>query len=122
MVGVNAQTKGAIPLVVNGVERAIIYTDFPSSFVYRAKMVKPKRVLVSGDFGDGQGNPWEVSFVSGDVVVFKYLINDAKLQKEAEELCSLLTGEKFALVPGNTRVSSKGDVYELFGEGKTYDE
>src|SRR3989344_3691082 len=121
MVGVNVQTKGAIPLVVNGAERFIVYTDVPSSFVYRAKASKPKRVFVSGDFGDRSGNPWEISFVSSDVVVFKYLVLDPNLQNEAKELSSLLGESGFKLASGNTKVSSKGDVYELFGEGRNYD-
>jgi len=76
---------------------------------------------VSGDFGDRSGNPWEISFVSSDVVVFKYLVLDPNLQNEAKELSSLLGESGFKLASGNTKVSSKGDVYELFGEGRNYD-
>ena len=103
--------KGSIPVVVADELRAILYTSYPSSFIWRAEQsCKNKRIFFSSPL-ESLRFPWEAGFIDkGADQVFKYVILEDR-ENAKSEIADITNFAGENGLNGRVKISKTGDIH-----------
>ncbi len=109
-----SKSRGSIPVIVKGIQRAILYLDSPSAFIWGAGQSCKGRRLFLPSLNGKVDTPWQASFIAKDAdEVFKYVIANPRdgMKDEVAEIRDF-AGEQG--VAGRLRISETGEIYALY--------